>query len=189
MENEEKIVQEETSEQKQEAIVKQVEGLSAEEIEQLKEKLNALKKEKVKKVEEERVYTDQELLDRFDYSIYMKRKGIKNTIVPFIAIILILAAFIATWIILSNDSLLYGFGFSFLFFAGLLYYIISEKHDIRRLEIGRVNPRENMNLIFEEKKWYQIEFENMSEEEQQAALDHVRSFSKVFAKHRDKKKK
>jgi len=187
MENEEKeVVQEES---KQDAIVKQVEGLSADEIEELKKKLSALKKEKVKQEEKARVYSDQELLDRFDYLIYNKRKTLKGTIIPFIFITLVILAFIVTWIILGNDSLLYGFGFSFIFFAGILYYIISERKDIRRLEEGKLDPKANMNLILEEKKWYQIEFENMSEEEQKEALEHVRSYSKVFGRYRDKKKK
>lgn len=169
------------------SLTKQMEDLDEEEIDELKRKLDKLKKEKIKQKEENRVYTDEELRDRFDYLIYRERALYRRTIIPFVFISLVCAAFIVCWLVLGNETLLYGFGFAFIFFAGILYYMISERKEIKSLVNGRENPREHLDLIFEEKKWYQIEFENMSEEEQKEALDHVRSYSKIFGRYRDGK--
>lgn len=170
-----------------EKIVQQMEGLSPEELEELKKKLQRIKKDKLEKREQEREYSDEELKFRFQYIIFRLREDWKMAILPMIMVILTTLTFLVFWIVQKQDGLAYGFGFSAIFVAGLVYYVISTNREIKRLEEAAKDPRANLHLVEHQKRWYELEFESLSDEEKEAALERVKSYSRIFARHKKKK--
>lgn len=168
-------------------IEREMQDLSPEELEALRLKLQSIKKTKEKEKEEKHVFTKEELLERFEYSICERKIERRNTFFPLIVSLVIFIGFIVVWIVTSESSMAYGVGFGFVFAGGSIAYMIVSTKEIKALEEGMKDPLNNIDLVTHKKAWYEEALDNMSEEEREAALEKAKSYSKILGRYKKKK--
>ena len=172
---------------KTEEIVDKLEEMNEDELEQLKIRLQQIKKKKEQERIEKKEFTEEEIAWRFEYFAMQKQEELKKSIPGFLLSFIVFLTFLIIQLVSKEASLWYGVGFSFLFVLGLTVYTAVTIKEIKALKIGAEKPMENMHLVVHEKKWYEMEYDKLSDEEKEERRKLYNStFNKMFARYKKK---